>query len=304
MHSFVEEIKVMAKQVLPTYSICAIADTPVTKNDFMTDRFSHYLEAHKDLFFPHKHSFYHLVYFTEGSGSHSIDFINFPVEAGQIYFMTPGQVHAWHFKKDPEGFIINFSDNYIHTLLMNARYLDQFLFFSGNAAEQVINIPAAARKTVVHLFESILKEDAADAELKDDMIRTAMIQLFIHVNRLVTPKEKAPASSYNSVLLKNFVKLIDLHYREKKLTRDYAAMLFVTPNHLNALSKHVTGKPAGELIRDRIILEAKRLLVNANMSIAEVASELDFEDNSYFTKFFKKYTGQTPEIFRKSILEK
>ncbi|HVK46280.1 MAG TPA: helix-turn-helix transcriptional regulator [Pseudobacter sp.] len=294
----------MAKQALPTYSICAIADTPVTKNDFMTDRFGHYLEAHKDLFFPHKHSFYHLVYFTEVSGSHSIDFINFPAEPGQIYFMTPGQVHAWHFKNKTEGYIINFSDNYIHSLLMNARYLDQFSFFSGNAAEQVVQIPARERRAIEQLFETILKEDQAGSELKDDMIRTAMIQLFIQVNRLVTPKEKAPAASYNSVLLKSFQKLIELHFREKKLTRDYAAMLFVTPNHLNALSKHVTGKPAGELIRDRIVLEAKRLLVNAGMSIAELATELGFEDNSYFTKFFRKYTGQTPESFRKSILEK
>lgn len=294
----------MAKQALPTYSICAIADTPVTKNDFMTDRFGHYLEAHSDLFFPHKHSFYHLVYFTEVSGSHSIDFINFPAEHGQIYFMTPGQVHAWHFNNKAEGYIINFSDNYIHSLLMNARYLDQFSFFSGNAAEQVVQVPVRERKGLEQLLETILKEDKADGELKDDMIRTAMIQLFIQVNRLVAPKEKAPAASYNSVLLKNFQKLIELHFREKKLTRDYAAMLFVTPNHLNALSKHVTGKQAGELIRDRIVLEAKRLLVNAGMSIAELATELGFEDNSYFTKFFRKYTGQTPEAFRKSILEK
>lgn len=294
----------MVKQALPTYSICAIADTPVTKNDFMTDRFGHYLGAHKDLFFPHKHSFYHLVYFTEVGGSHSIDFINFPAEPGQIYFMTPGQVHAWHFNNKVEGYIINFSDNYIHSLLMNAHYLDQFSFFSGNAAEQVVQIPARERKAVEQMLESILKEDQSGGELKDDMIRTAMIQLFIQVNRLVTPKEKAPAASYNSVLLKNFQKLIELHFREKKLTRDYAAMLFVTPNHLNALSKHVTGKPAGELIRDRIVLEAKRLLVNAGMSIAELATELGFEDNSYFTKFFRKYTGQTPESFRKSILEK
>ncbi|MBO9635830.1 MAG: helix-turn-helix domain-containing protein [Chitinophagaceae bacterium] len=294
----------MAKQLLPTYSICSIADTPVTKNDFMTDRFSHYLEAHKDLHFPHKHSFYHLVFFTEGSGSHSIDFINFTVVPGQIYFMTPGQVHAWDFKKSPEGYIINFSENYISTMLMNARYLDQFSFFSGNAAEQVIDIPGKDRASLVQLLETILREEASGAALKDDMIRTAMIQLFIYVSRLSEPAEKATSSGYNSVLLKNFQKLIDLHFRKKKLTRDYAAMLFVTPNHLNALSKHVTGKAAGELIRDRVILEAKRLLVNADMSIAEVASELEFEDNSYFSKFFRKYTGLTPETFRKSVLDK
>lgn len=107
-----------------------------------------------------------------------------------------------------------------------------------------------------------------------------------------------------SVVLRNFQKLIDQNYKEKKLTKDYAALLYVTPNHLNALSKDVTGRSAGELIRDRILLEAKRLLINAKMTVSEIAAELDFIDNSYFTKFFKKYEGVTPEAFRKQIIKK
>jgi AraC-like DNA-binding protein len=101
----------------------------------------------------------------------------------------------------------------------------------------------------------------------------------------------------------NFRQLIETNYREKKLTKEYAAMLYVTPNHLNALSKDVTGLSAGELIRDRILLEAKRLLINAQINISQIAAELGFIDNSYFTKFFKKYVGFTPEIFRKQIIK-
>lgn len=81
-------------------------------------------------------------------------------------------------------------------------------------------------------------------------------------------------------------------------------MLYVTPNYLNALSKDVTDRSAGELIRDRILLEAKRLLTNAKMTISEIALELDFMDNSYFTRFFKKYEGVTPETFRKQFIKK
>ncbi|MEJ7682130.1 MAG: helix-turn-helix domain-containing protein [Segetibacter sp.] len=117
-------------------------------------------------------------------------------------------------------------------------------------------------------------------------------------------KKNGKQQNYNSLLLRNFQKLIDRHYKEKKLTKDYAAMLYVTPNHLNALSKDVMGRSAGELIRDRLLLEAKRLLVNAEMTVSEIAFELDFEDNSYFSKFFKKYVGLTPEIFRKQIIKK
>ncbi|MBK6931019.1 MAG: AraC family transcriptional regulator [Saprospirales bacterium] len=82
------------------------------------------------------------------------------------------------------------------------------------------------------------------------------------------------------------------------MPRDYAEMLFITPNHLNALVNSVVGKPAGELIRDRVVLEAKRLLVNSDFNISQIADALHFEDNAYFTRFFKKYTGMSPEIFR------
>lgn len=289
----------MAKQLLPVYSICSLSEAPALKQEIIADHFGHYLAAHTDLHFPHRHSFYHLVYFSKGSGHHSIDFVNFPVQKGQVYFMVPGQVHAWHFKNRPEGFIINFSENYIRSFVSNHRYLDQFSFFSGNAAEQVIQLPPAIQKEAAIILEKIVAESAAADEHKDDMIRAAMLQFFILVSRQAGTTQSN--NSYNSLVLKNFKKLVDQHYKEKKLTKEYAALLYVTPNHLNALSKDITGQPAGTLIRDRIILEAKRLLINADLNITEIASELNFEDNSYFSRFFKKYTGNTPEIFRREF---
>ncbi len=294
----------MSKGVLPTYSIPTLKDTPPSLKDFVADYFTHYLEEHKNLHFPHKHSFYHLVYFSKGTGNHSIDFITFPVEAGQIYFMIPGQVHTWDFETQPDGYIVNFSETYIQALIADSRYLDQFSFFSGIANEQVIDMPKEGRKDVEHILETVVREGNSTNELKDDYARAALVQLFILVNRYAGNGNDKHQGNYNSVLLRNFQKLIDLHYKEKKLTKDYAAMLYVTPNHLNALSKDLTGRSAGELIRDRVLLEAKRLLVNAKMTISEIALELDFADNSYFSKFFKKYEGVTPEVFRKQIIKK
>lgn len=293
----------MAKQVLPTYSINTLKDVPLSPKDFVADHFAHYLDEHKNLHFPHKHSFYHLVYFSKGSGNHSIDFVNFPVEAGQIYFMIPGQVHSWDFEIKPDGYIVNFSELYINALVANPRYIDQFNFFSGIANQQVITIPQEDRSEVEHILETVVKEGNSNNSLKDDFARSALIQLFILVSRFTTIEKSGAKSNYNSVVLLNFQKLIEQHYKQKKLTKDYAAMLYVTPNHLNALCKDVTGRSAGELIRDRIILEAKRLLINAKMSISEIALELDFTDNSYFTKFFKKYEGLTPETFRKQFIK-
>jgi AraC-like DNA-binding protein len=298
------KIKVMSKQVLPTYSISTLKEAPLSHKDFMADRFAHYLDEHKNLNFPHKHSFYHLVYFSKGSGNHSIDFVNFRIETGQIYFMVPGQVHSWDFKMQPDGFIVNFSEQYLNGLIINPRYLDQFSFFSGMANEQVITIPGKDRKKVELILDTVVREGNSKEDMKDDFARAALVQLFIQVNRYTPKVDGKRHNNYNSVLLRNFQKLIEQYYKEKKLTKDYAAMLYITPNHLNALSKDVTGRSAGELIRDRIILEAKRLLTNATMSITEIANDLDFLDNSYFTKFFKKYEGVTPEAFRKQFIKK
>jgi len=294
----------MPDKIFPVYSICSLSASASLPEDFIADNFAHYLQEHKNLHFPHKHSFYHLVYFTKGSGSHSIDFVNFPVKAGQIYFMVPGQVHDWNFKNVPDGFIVNFSEQYINALIADTRYLDQFSFFSGIAAQQVINIPVKAQPAVEQLLSTIISEAQGDKLQKDDMIRTALLQLFILVNRSTNHEKTTTAGNYNSLLLQNFRKLIDQQYKKLKLTKEYAALLYVTPNHLNALSKHVTGQSAGELIRDRVLLEAKRLLVNAQLNISEIARELDFADNSYFARFFKKYTGLTPDEFRKQNIKK
>ncbi|MES2893359.1 MAG: AraC family transcriptional regulator [Bacteroidota bacterium] len=293
----------MKKRDLPVYSIATLKESAVAQKDFVADGFAHYLAEHTNLRFPHKHSFYHLVYFSKGSGSHSIDFVNFPVKAGQVYFMIPGQVHSWDFKSGPDGYIVNFSEDYLTSLLADPRYLDQFAFLSGNAPEQVINIPLDGRSAIEQLLKTIISEGNSSAPLKDDFARAALLQLLIAVSRFTTGNEKKLSANYSGVLLRNFQKLIELHYKEKRLTKDYAAMLYITPNHLNALTKDVSGRSAGELIRDRVLLEAKRMLINANMTITEIAQELDFMDNSYFSKFFRKYVGVSPEVFRKQTIK-
>lgn len=103
-------------------------------------------------------------------------------------------------------------------------------------------------------------------------------------------------------LLKSFQHLIDKHFRTIKLPKEYAEFLYVTPNHLNALCQDLLGKTAGDLIRDRVLLEAKRLLTNADLTVTEVAYDLNFQDNSYFNRFFKKNVGVTPDDFRKNFI--
>jgi AraC-like DNA-binding protein len=211
--------------------------------------------------------------------------------------MVPGQVHNWNFEGKIDGYIINFSAAFFQSFLLKAGYLDELPFFSGIVSDSVIDIPTDLQPIITGGFEELVVEDESQRPQKTDMIRTILLKLFITIARLSHPHNSAPA--YNYTLLRNFQKLIEKNYTTLKLPKEYAELLFITPNHLNALCNAMLGIPAGEVIRNRIALEAKRLLINHQLTVAEIANQLNFADNSYFTKFFKKQAGVTPEEFRK-----
>jgi AraC family transcriptional activator of pobA len=290
----------MAKEKIPVYNIAALTARSLDASEFMIEAFEDYLGRHSThLHQPHRHSFYHLVCFTGGKGSHSIDFTKFPVEAGQVYFMTPGQVHSWNFEGAPKGYVVNFSEGFLRSFLLDANYLQRFGFLSGNAVDSVVRLASPVWEKVVGLLAEMAEEYRAPLDV--DLLRTQLVQLFLLVQSgIVMGKPPLPAAvTQKQVVLGSFRKLLDQHYKTKRLPSEYAALLFVTPNHLNALSQDLLGRSAGEVIRDRVLLEAKRLLTNAGMTATEIAFELNFADNSYFSRFFKKYEGVTPEEFRR-----
>jgi AraC family transcriptional activator of pobA len=285
------------KSDIPVYDI---QNFKAYKNDgILVSRFGYYAKQHQHLHAAHRHSFYHLVLFTEGIGKQQIDFKKFDVKPGLIYFMVPGQVHSWDFETEPDGYIINFSSDYLSSFLLKPDYLQNFSFFSGQPENQVIELVKDVEQNSISILEDILKEGENEHPINDDLVKTLLLRLFIEVARTTTVSEQPNNNAYNHTLLKSFQQLIEANYAHLRLPKQYAALLYITPNHLNALCNDFLGVSAGTLIRERIILEAKRLLINLDLMVAEIADKLNFSDQSYFIKFFKKYEGITPEKFRK-----
>lgn len=282
----------------PSFDICNLKTNRLSNDLFNIDRFYGYVESNPHIRSVHKHSFFHLAYFTEGTGTHILDFETFPIKKGVIYFMRPNQVHKWSFDGKVDGYVMNFSDTFFDQLLISSQITDQFSFFSLFSQQQVFELNDLTQHKTAALFEKILTASAADSTYTTLEIATLMLQLFILVAR-ETGEIQLQHRNNNAVLMRKFIELIEGNFNKLRLPKEYAALLFVTSNHLNTVCREQMKMAAGEMIRDRVILEAKRLLVNFDLSIATIASELNFEDNSYFVKFFKKYTGYTPEAFRK-----
>lgn len=282
----------MAK--VPVIEQCTVSDG--LHQEVMIEGLAEYLVRNVNLVFPHRHNFYHFVLFTSGKGSHTIDFERFEIEPWQIYFMSPGQIHTWEFEGEMQGYVVNFQKDLFKNILQRSEYLSSLSFFSGLVRDEVFVVKESDRSLVLDILQRLHANTS-----NIDFVGSSLFYLFNLLNQGRVPSFSIEANAYNHTLLYNFLSLIESNFKSLRLPKEYAALLYITPNHLNALCKELLGHSAGEVIRDRVILEAKRLLVIRDYSVSEIAYELNFNDNSYFTKFFKKAMGMTPEEFRKSI---
>ena len=268
-------------------------------NEISVGPFADYHKFCEKLVIPHRNCFYQIVLVANGHGTKTIDFEQFSIGPGQIYFMSPGQVHSWNFTGKSDGYAINFSEKIFRSYISDQFYLEQFPFLGGVPMNSVITLKDETIKEIKYYIKRIINEVKKKDTFSMDIICFNLISLYVSIirNNPLSLNKQMPGQ--NQLTVYNFKMLINQYYAEKRLPKDYAALLYITPNQLNSICKEVLGKPAGNIIRDRILLEAKRLLINTDISISEIAYRLNFSDNSYFTKFFKKYTGITPEKFRK-----
>lgn len=132
-------------------------------------------------------------------------------------------------------------------------------------------------------------------------IVNALNYIYIELTRAYTANinlEKLNSSNYSSIL-ESLENLINIHFYKEKFPKFYAQKLSITTKHLNRVVKKTINKTTSQLISERIILEAKRLIVHSHDNLANIAYTLEFSDYAYFSKFFKSKTGMTPLDFRK-----
>lgn len=287
---------------IPILTSCDIPERAKQNEPFVIHSLSQIVE--EDLYIPkipHRHSFFQILYVSRGAGIHYVDFQEWEIEDGTIFFLSPGQVHDLRFtSKNPEGIMINFNEDFFNDFLSQKDFINSLPVFSKSGKYGFRKVDSCKSELESNIAK-ILKVIKHDSLYKKQFIQTLVLEIVLMI--AMKTKDENPENEIisNNYLLVKFEKLLEKHFMEAHHPKFYAAHLSVTPNYLNTLCKKLTGKTAGEIIRNRIVLEAKRLLVNSEYTISQISYELYFEDNSYFTKFFKANTGISPAEFRKSI---
>lgn len=288
----------MPQEHLPVFKIQDFNAQAQQERYVYVSSFAAHLKEHLFIQAPHKHNFYILLYITQGSGTHTIDFREYEVTADSMFVMMPGQVHSWELTDDTDGFVIFFTPAFYLQAFPDKRPYD-FPFFNALLQQPLFSVPAAAKAGLLQTFQTLQAEYAAEYFKRHEMLGYYLGVLLIQLSRIYQAQERhATVPSGELSVLQHLEQLIELHFREHPPVTFYAERLHVTAKQLKEICKRSLGKTTTQLIQERMVLEAQRLLVHSELTSSQIAAALGYSDTSYFFRFFKKHTGSTPEQFR------
>lgn len=263
--------------------------------DFYAEAFRTHVKDHPITDRPHKHDFFVTVLFTRGSGVHEIDFTRYPIRPGTVFLLSPGQSHHWSLSKDADGIIFFHTREFFDRGFVSQR-LHGFPFFNSAYNVPVIRLRTGELTEVLSLFRELLKEHSTKKSMKKERLLSLVHLLYIYLARLYAPQAVVKSEPYLAKL-RQFEDLLDVHFKQVKLPSYYAGLMNISERHLNRICQACLNKSSTDLVMDRSVLEARRLLMDKRISIADVAMQLGYADQSYFSRLFKKRTGQTPSEF-------
>lgn len=265
---------------------------------FYVNTLENHLHENKALIeHPHKHDFYLFVLFTQGSGTHEIDFETHSVEPGAIFCLNPGQTHHWNLSEDTRGYIL-FHTDFGQKTETSFQYLP---FYQRVHNHPKIELTLDQLPVFTQSLEQIYTEIKENKPYKWKIVTAQLEVMYIQLARIYLaffPFNGQATLQMNRI--RKFELLVDQHIHDEKQVIFYAEKMHLSSRQLNRILQQAIGKTALEYIHDQLILEAKRLLVNPHLRFSEIATQLGFEEYAAFSAFFKKKTRFSPKEFRNS----
>jgi AraC-like DNA-binding protein len=257
----------------------------------------------------HLLEFYMICLIKKGEGIYHFGADDYYLKENTLCFVSPWLLTSWHSQTSyQQGYCCTFSEVFFNEGTEDKQWLGNLPFFelNGNLALHLSNQEASL---FTALFEDMLRESAGKNKYTAGILRS-MLHLLLKKAQALFPDrtnriEKVNRTDINltHAFLKNsrddFELLIKGKINAIPSLADHASRLYVSTNHMNDTVKAVTGKSAGQHIRQLTAVHATTLLKQTARSVSEIADQLGFEDPSYFARFYKKQTGVSPTSFRK-----
>ncbi len=247
---------------------------------------------------PHRHEFFEIFWVLEGKGYQSIDFNEYSMLPGKVFFIAPGQVHD--VRTVPTKLCsISFNPEFINAESQSQLPIDR-LFLQNRCAKPFLLLDKQGEKDIRALIDIMIVE--LNSEMPDkDLMSTLLLAFLRYMMRYLDDQEDCTSNA--DLRMVKLLKLIDDNFKVRKDVTYYAEQLSMTGKRLNELSKEQFSKTVTQLLHDKVIVEARRELAFTHKSIKTISMELGYKETSYFCRFFKRLSGQSPQSFRQEWVQ-
>lgn len=246
-------------------------------------------------FEPHKLTHAVIIICTSGSARIKVNLQEYNIEAPKLITLMPGQIGELLEKSsDFGGYAIALSRRFIDMVNFPG-WQRQYMTLYNNPISDIDEDIHIAMRT----FYAILYRAAANDKnpFRLQVIEN-LIRAFYYGGISSFGSKSSNSESCKNNIVERFIELVQTHYREERLIGFYANKLCITPKYLSKLVKENTGRSAGEWIESHVILEARAMLQSSEITIQQIATSLNFPNQSFFGKYFKRATGLSPKQFR------
>lgn len=294
------EIDLM-KSIFPRYHIGHFLNQPNNPVEFAVARFEEMEDP--DVEDVHQHTFYEILWVEEGQSTQVIDYQSYAIFPGSLFFISPFQVHHFEDWQHLHGGSIFFQASFLQSQPHFSSPLLDCVFLDNGYANPHFCPPKEDWKNILQTIHSL--ENEQKQAQPDPQILQGYLQVLLAQVRRSWRDSLAPNPSLRSLhLFKQFKQKLEENAGKGKTAQFYASQLNITPHHLNVVCQEVAGRSTSQVIRDRTILEAKRLLTFTDLNATEIAQHLHLTDSSWFAKIFRQSTQSSPLDFRRKMAPK
>lgn len=254
--------------------------------------------------FPHRHDYFEILFVQDSSGHHIIDYEPYEIKSPVFYFLSKGQIHFWQLNRPLSGSAILFPREFLIPPETAYNQEGDLAIFNSLSKAPYVCIDKEQLAEMNDILASIRGEFLRKSDRNLSMLRAYVHILLVKLFRIYALEQKDDFLDNSNAMVRQFRQLVAENYLTLRSVQEYADLIGISATHLRDTVKDITGYSPGQLIRQEIIFEAKRRLANTELTAAEIGYTLNFEDTSYFSRFFKRETGKTPSKYREDIRRK
>ncbi len=250
----------------------------------------------------HAHDFYSVILFTKGNGSIKISNDSYTVQPQTICLVAPNQLHSFEGLEDVEGIIFFFCQDFYVEEFSFIRLLNVFSYTSQldhNNGNSCITLSDTEFRSVISTINSIQQEYESYTPSNNSavIIRSHLNIMLLKLSAMYEAKS-GKSKNNDSILIHSLSHMVDSYFIKEQQLGFYTSAFNISESQLNEICNKHFNCGLKKILQNRLMQEARKLLLSSELSISEIAYKLNFEDNSYFNKVFKNKIGLTPKRFR------